>query len=61
MGLSPAVDPDDLVPIRAQVTKAQWDYLLREKRRLQDRSIAPALRRAVQADMERAQQQGGAS
>jgi hypothetical protein len=51
MGLNPASDPDDLVPIRVQVTKAQFEYLLREKRRYQDRSIAPVVRRALAAAM----------
>lgn len=53
--------PDELVRVTVKLTRAQVAHLESEMRRLQDRSIAPAARRAVQADMERAQQQRGAS
>jgi hypothetical protein len=61
MGLKPATAPDDLVPIRAQVTKAQHDWLESEQRRLQVRSMAPVIRRAIQAAMDAETQQERAS
>jgi hypothetical protein len=52
MGLSPATDPDDLVPMRIQVTKAQRDWVHAEKRRRHSRSDAAIIREALQAAMD---------
>lgn len=52
MGLSPATDPDDLVPVRTQVTKAQQDWLVGEKKRRHVRSVAAVIRQIVQAAMD---------
>ena len=52
MGLAPATEPDDLVHLRTQITKAQLDWLKSQQRRFQDRSVAPAIRRAMQVAMD---------
>jgi hypothetical protein len=56
MAVRQAGDPDELIRVTVKFTRAQLDYLESERRRLQDRSIAPAARRAVQADMDAQQQ-----
>jgi len=61
MGLSPATDPDDLVPMRIQVTKAQREWVQTQKRRRHTRSDAAVIREALQAAMDAEQCQERAS
>lgn len=52
MGLKPATDPDDLVQLVTQVTRAQREWLEAERRRCDDRSISSVIRRAIRDLME---------
>ena len=52
MGLSPAVNPEDLVPMRIQVTKAQKEWVQARMQRRQVRSEAPIVREVLQAAMD---------
>ena len=49
MGLSPSTDPEALVRVSAQVTRAQLAWLRAEARRRQVRSVPAVMRQIIQA------------
>lgn len=61
MAVRQAGAPDELVRVTVNLTRAQLDHLEALQRLLQDRSIAPSLRRIVQADLDAKQQRRVAS
>lgn len=61
MAVRQAGAPDELVRVTVNLTRAQLDHLEALRRLLQDRSIAPSLRRIVQADLDAKQQRRVAS
>lgn len=51
MEVRPAGDPDELIRLSVKVTREQHAWLEAERRRCEDRSIAPVIRRAIRALM----------